>query len=101
MKDCARAAIRVGYTFISPILSAGGVFLSCHSLRFVLDKLHEEYCSAGFFRSMITSTSGACITLRSTSAHLSDVTLTSTLIIAGSLTGALTGYLNSRTPRKF
>ena len=99
MTDCARTVIRIGYTFISPIVSAGGVFLTCHSLRFVLDKLHESYCSAGFFRSMITSTSGTCIALRSTSAHLSDVTLTSTLIVAGSLTGALTNYLN-RAPKK-
>lgn len=94
MTDCAKAAVRLGYTFISPILSAGGVFLSCHSLRFVLDKLHENYCSAGFFRSMITSTSGTCITLRNASAHLSDATLTSTLIVVGSLTGVLSSYLD-------
>lgn len=80
-----------------PVARTLVAFLTCHTLRYAADTVHVQYCSRGFFSSMLSNSSAPCYALRRLSASLTDST--AALILTIGLSGMLT-TLCGRSVRK-
>jgi hypothetical protein len=57
-----------------PVAGTLLAFMTCHTVRYAADAVHVQYCSRGFFSSMLSNTSAPCYALRRLSASLTDST---------------------------
>jgi hypothetical protein len=88
---------RNAFHVCAPIAGTLVAFLTCHTVRYAADVVHMQYCSQGFFSSMLSNTSAPCYALRRFNASLTDST--AALILTVGFSGMVATAYKRALPR--